>query len=62
MIMKKQYDLSKMKSRPNPYADVLLEQERASILEGIARGETALSEGRTLTQLQVEKKLARWLK
>lgn len=60
--MKKQYDLSKMKSRANPYADELLKQERALILEGIARGETAVSEGRIFTQLQAEEKLTRWLK
>ncbi|HEX4139905.1 MAG TPA: type II toxin-antitoxin system prevent-host-death family antitoxin [Candidatus Methylacidiphilales bacterium] len=37
-------------------------QSRMEILEGIALGETALREGRTLTQEQVEKKLRRWLK
>ncbi len=58
----KKYDLSKMKSRANPYADELLKQERVAILEGIARGEIALLEGRTSTQLQAKKKLARWLK
>lgn len=60
--MKEEYDLSKMKSRANPYAAVLLEQERVAILEGIARGEIALLEGRTSTQLQAKKKLTRWLK
>ena len=39
-----------------------LQQERMAILEGIARGEMAIAEGRTLNQAQVEKRLARWLK
>lgn len=39
-----------------------LQQERMAILEGIARGEMAIAEGRTLTQAQAEKRLARWLK
>jgi hypothetical protein len=60
--MKKEFDLSKMKSRTNPYAAELLNQERALILEGIARGEVAVSENKTFTQLQDKKKLARWLK
>ncbi len=51
-----------MKFRANPYADVLLKQERAAILEGIARGEVAVAEGQTLSQLQAEEKLTRWLK
>ena len=39
-----------------------LQQERMAILEGIARGEMAVAEGRTLNQAQAEKRLARWLK
>lgn len=39
-----------------------LQQERMAILEGIARGEMAIAEGRTLNQAQAEKRLARWLK
>lgn len=39
-----------------------LQQERMAILEGIARGEMAIAEGRTLTQAQAEKRLAKWLK
>ena len=39
-----------------------LQQERMTILEGIARGEVAVSEKRTLTQAQAEKRLAKWLK
>lgn len=39
-----------------------LQQERMTILEGIARGEMAVAEGRILTQVQAEKRLARWLK
>ena len=32
------------------------------LLEGIARGEVAVSEKRVLTQAQAEKRLAKWLK
>lgn len=39
-----------------------LQQERMKILEGIARGEVAVSEQRTLTQVQAEKRLGKWLK
>ena len=39
-----------------------LMQQRMAILEGIARGEQALAEGRTATHLQAKKRLARWLK
>ncbi len=39
-----------------------LQQERMAVLEGIARGEMAMAEGRTLSQAQAEKRLARWLK
>jgi prevent-host-death family protein len=35
---------------------------RMEILEGLARGEADVRAGRTLTQKQVEKKMARWLK
>jgi prevent-host-death family protein len=39
-----------------------LQQRRMTILEGIARGEKALAEGRTLTHEEVEKRMKRWLK
>jgi len=39
-----------------------LMQQRMNILEGIARGEQAIAEGRTATQAQAKKRLARWLK
>ena len=39
-----------------------LMQQRMAILEGIARGEQALAEGRTATHVQAKKRLARWLK
>ena len=39
-----------------------LQQDRMTILEGIARGEVAISEKRTLTQAQAEKRLGKWLK
>jgi prevent-host-death family protein len=38
------------------------QQWRMGLLEGIARGEKALDEGRTLTHAQAEKRMARWLK
>lgn len=37
-------------------------QRRMSLLEGIARGERALEQGRTLSHAQAEKRMARWLK
>ena len=37
-------------------------QRRVAILEGIARGERAAEEGRTLTHEQAKKRLSRWLK
>lgn len=37
-------------------------QERATLLEGIARGERALEEGRVLSQAQARSRMARWLK
>ncbi len=39
-----------------------LQQERLAILEGIARGEMAVAEGRTIRHADVEGRLARWLK
>ena len=37
-------------------------QNRMRILEGIARGEAAIQEGRTLTQKEAKKAMAKWLK
>lgn len=37
-------------------------QVRMSLLEGIARGERAVDEGRTLTHDEAKAKLSRWLK
>jgi prevent-host-death family protein len=37
-------------------------QTRMSLLEGIARGERAVDEGRTLTHDEAKAKLSRWLK
>lgn len=37
-------------------------QDRMTILEGIARGETALLEGRTYTHAQAQAKMSKWLK
>ena len=39
-----------------------LQQERMAVLEGIARGEMSVAEGRTLTHSQAEKRLSKWLK
>lgn len=35
--------------------------DRLELLEGIARGERALGEGRVLTQAQARKRMRRWL-
>jgi prevent-host-death family protein len=37
-------------------------QTRMTLLEGIARGERAIEEGRTLTHAQAKQRMARWLK
>lgn len=37
-------------------------QQRMSLLEGIARGEKAIEEGRTLSNAEAKKRMARWLK
>lgn len=37
-------------------------RERMTLLEGIARGEMAVAEGRTLTHAQAKTRMARWLK
>lgn len=37
-------------------------QGRMNILEGIARGERALEEGRTLTHEEAQTRMSRWLK
>jgi prevent-host-death family protein len=39
-----------------------LMQQRLAILEGIARGEQAIAEGRVATHSQAKKRLAKWLK
>ena len=39
-----------------------LQQRRMAVLEGIARGEMAIAEGRTLTNAQAKDRMARWLK
>lgn len=39
-----------------------LMQQRMAVLEGIARGEQAVAEGRVANQAQARKRLARWLK
>lgn len=37
-------------------------QQRMAVLEGIARGEMAIAEGRVTTHAQARERLARWLK
>lgn len=37
-------------------------QRRMGLLEGIARGERALEDGRTLNHAQAKRRMARWLK
>ncbi len=37
-------------------------QHRMGLLEGIARGEKAVEDGRTLTHAQARKRMGRWLK
>lgn len=37
-------------------------QARMRLLEGIARGERAVSEGRVMTHAQARRRMARWLK
>lgn len=38
------------------------QQKRITLLEGIARGEQAAAQGRTLTHGEAEARMARWLK
>ena len=37
-------------------------QQRMSLLEGIARGEKAIEEGRTISHAQAKQRMTRWLK
>ncbi len=37
-------------------------QHRMKLLEGIARGEKAIEEGRTVTHAQARQRMSRWLK
>ncbi|HSE18321.1 MAG TPA: type II toxin-antitoxin system Phd/YefM family antitoxin [Pyrinomonadaceae bacterium] len=37
-------------------------QRRMTLLEGIARGEKAIEEGRSLTYKQAKQRMSRWLK
>lgn len=37
-------------------------QRRIALLEGIARGEKAIEEGRTVSHAEAKKRMARWLK
>jgi len=42
--------------------DYEMMQNRLRILEGIARGETAIREGRVLSSSNAKEKMSRWLK
>ena len=42
--------------------DYELMQDRIRLLEGLARGERAIQDGRTLTQEEAEKAMSKWLK
>ena len=42
--------------------DYEMMQSRMNILEGIARGETAIIENRVFTQSQAKSKMSKWLK
>lgn len=42
--------------------DYEMMQNRMSILEGVARGETAILENRTYTQSEAKEKMSKWLK
>ncbi len=42
--------------------DFELMQSRMGILEGVARGETAILENRTYSQAEAKKVMSRWLK
>ena len=37
-------------------------QQRMGLLEGIARGEKAIEEGRTVSHAEAKKRMARWLR
>jgi prevent-host-death family protein len=37
-------------------------QQRMSVLEGVARGEMAIAEGRLVSHAQAKARMARWLK
>ncbi len=39
-----------------------LQQKRMALLEGIARGEMAVAEGRVVSHAQAKTRMARWLK
>jgi prevent-host-death family protein len=43
-------------------ADYELMVERMKILEGIARGEQAIRDGRTMEMAQAKEKMSKWLK
>jgi len=37
-------------------------QNRMTLLEGVARGERAIEEGRTMSHAEAKKRMSRWLK
>ena len=42
--------------------DYEMMQNRMEILDGLARGETAILENRTYTQMEAKEKMSKWLK
>ncbi len=44
------------------FKDYEIMQDRIRILEGVARGETAISEKRVLTHTEAQVKMKKWLK
>ena len=42
--------------------EIVNQQRRMTLLEGIARGEKAIEEGRSLTHKQAKQQMSRWLK
>ncbi len=43
------------------FEDATIEQQRTLILEGIARGEQAIAEGRLVSHEEVKRMFSRWL-
>ena len=53
---------ARRKAAARPKRDPEAMQRRIQLLEGIARGEKAVEEGRTLSHASAKKRMARWLR